>query len=136
MTASISGLEEVQRNLQRKLEQAGGPMTERFVTEVLIAVGARAATYTPVATSTLINSQYRRLRRAQKGWIGETGYGAEYAMDVHEAEGTLLNTNTPRSPSRLGTVWGPNGQPGFLAKGVEEAIEKDIDAIIKRSFNL
>ena len=134
MASQIDGIEETNRKLKTALERIGGPLTERFVTEMLIAAGARAATYTPVATSALINSQYRKTWQAQQSWIGELGYGADYAKYVHDAEGTLMGTNTPRSPPRLGTVWGPNGQPKFLEKGIEEMIKDDLAGIIRRSF--
>lgn len=134
MASQIDGLEETNRNLKRQLERIGGPLTERFVTEMLIAAGARAASYTPVATSALINSQYRKTWQAQQSWVGELGYGVEYAKYVHDAPGTLMGTNTPRSPARLGNVWGPNGQPKFLEKGVEEMVKNDLAGIISRSF--
>jgi hypothetical protein len=134
MASQIDGIEETNRKMKAALDRIGGPLTERFVTEMLIAAGARAATYTPVATSALINSQYRKTWQAQQSWIGELGYGADYARYVHEAKGTLMGTNTPRSPARLGNVWGPNGQPKFLEKGVEEMIKDDLAGIIRRSF--
>tara|TARA_Y100000593_G_scaffold90839_2_gene178162 strand:+ start:1182 stop:1592 length:411 start_codon:yes stop_codon:yes gene_type:complete len=136
MTVKLEGLDEVTRNLQRQINRIEGPLTERFVTEVLISIAARSATYTPVATSALINSQYRRVKRAQGAWIGDVGYGAEYAAAVNAKPGTLLNTNTPRSPARLGTVWGPNGEPGFMQKGVNEMVKDDLQRIISRNFKL
>ncbi len=136
MAAEVTGIEETSRKLRQALEKIGGPMTERFVTEMLIAAGARAATYTPVATSALINSQYRKTWQTQQSWIGELGYGADYAKAVHDAPGTLKGANAPRSPARLGTVWGPNGEPDFLAKGVSEMVEDDLAGIIARSFRL
>ena len=134
MASEIDGLEETNRNLKRQIERISGPLTERFITEMLIAAGARAASYTPVATSALINSQYRKTWQAQQSWVGELGYGAEYAKYVNDAEGTLMGTNTPRSPARLGNVWGPNGQPKFMDKGVEEMVAQDLAGIISRSF--
>ena len=136
MASEIDGLEETNRNLKRQIERISGPLTERFITEMLIAAGARAASYTPVATSALINSQYRKTWQAQKSWIGELGYGAEYAKHVHDAEGTLMGTNTPRNPARLGNVWGPNGEPGFLERGIGEMVRDDLAGIISRNFKL
>lgn len=134
MASQVDGIDEVNRKLNEEMKRISGPMTERFITEVMIAGNARAATYTPVSTSALINSQYRKVTKGIKGWTGEFGYGAKYAAAVHDAPGTLLNTNTPRHPARLGTVWGPNGEPGFLEKGVEEMIKDDLSAIIARNF--
>ena len=136
MASHIDGLEETNRNLKRQLERIGGPLTERFVTEMLISAGARAAVYTPVATSALINSQYRKTWKGRKSWVGELGYGAEYAVYVHEKLGKMQGANHPRSPARLGTVWGPNGQPKFLEKGVDEMVKDDLAGIISRNFKL
>ena|SRR5690554_43179 len=152
---AVDGIEETNRKLKAAMERIGGPMTERFVTEMLIAAGARAATYTPVATSALINSQYRKTWQAQKSWIGELGYGPApaggeytqrrggthdpkaaggYAHFVHDAKGTLMGTNTPRSPARLGYIWGPHGEPKFLEKGVQEMVKDDLAGIIRRAY--
>jgi hypothetical protein len=134
MASQIDGIEETNRKMKAALDRIGGPLTERFVTEMLIAAGARAASYTPVATSALINSQYRKTWQAQQSWIGELGYGADYAKYVHDAPGTLQGANEPRSPSRLGTVWGPNGEPKFLEKGVAEMVKDDLAGIIRRAY--
>lgn len=134
MAVKLEGLEQVNRRLNERLSEIEGPLTERFVTEVLISIAARSATYTPIAISALINSQYRRTKQAQGAWIGDVGYGAEYAAAVNAMPGTLLGTNTPRHPERLGTVWGPNGEPGFMQKGVQEMLSDDLAGIIKRSF--
>lgn len=138
MAARLKGLEEVNRNLKKRLESISGPMTEDFVTAVVLQIRARSAALTPVMTSTLINSAFHRVTATSSGYAGEMGYGAKCAVFVHEAPGTLLGTNTPRikSQPRWGNVWDPNGEPEFLKKGVEEMIAQDLSSIIARSYKI
>lgn len=138
MATELKGLEEVNRNLKQRLERIGGPMTEDFVTAIVIQIRSRSAALTPDMTSTLINSAFHRVYATPTGYAGEMGYGADYAVYVHEAPGTLLNTNTPRvkGEPRWGNVWDPNAEPGFLSKGVEEMMQQDLPAIIKGSYKI
>ncbi len=138
MATRLKGLEEVNRNLKRLLEQIGGPMTEDFVTAVVLQIRARSAALTPRMTSNLVNSAFHRVYATPMGYAGEMGYGAKYAVFVHEAPGTLLGTNTPRikSEPRWGNVWDPSGEPEFLKKGVEEMIAQDLSSIIQRSYKI
>lgn len=138
MATRLEGLEEVNRNLKRRLSQIGGDMTEDFVTAVVLQIRARSAAMTPVMTSNLINSAFHRVYATPMGYAGEMGYGAKYAVFVHEAPGALKGTNTPRikSEPRWGNVWDPNGEPEFLKKGVEEMIAQDLSSIIARSYKI
>ncbi len=138
MATRLKGLEEVNRNLKKRLEQIGGPMTEDFVTAVVLQIRARSAALTPVMTSNLINSAFHRVYATPMGYAGEMGYGAKYAVFVHEAPGTLMGTNTPRikSEPRWGNVWDPNGEPEFLKKGLEEVIAKDLSSIIASEYKI
>lgn len=93
---------------------------QRTVLTMLIPIGSEAASLTPRETSNLINSQVRRVEAVGTRVRGTVGYTAEYAAFVHEAPGKLLGTNTPRASGK-GVVWGPSGEPEFLAKGAEQA---------------
>lgn len=130
------GIEEVQARFREVMQRARGPMSEQAVTKVLITAEGFSASMTPVATSNLINSAYRTVWRSAGGWAGQLGYGANYAVYVHSAPGTLLGTQTPRSPSRLGFVWGPNGEPGFLEKGADITVRDHLDIILRASYTL
>lgn len=136
MAVTVTGDIRVFQDLRRKLSSLGGDQLERAVTEMLISAQGYAAEITPVATSNLINSQYRKVTMTDGRVRGELGYGADYAIYVHEAAGKLKGLNVPRSPKRLGTVWAPNGEPRFLEKGVAEMIQQDADAIIRRTMKL
>lgn len=108
--------------------------SERAVTQCLIVAGAYAAEITPIATSNLINSQYREVRITNSGVTGEIGYGANYAQYVHDAPGKLLGLNVPRHPITDGIVWGPNGKPKFLSEGVLQMARDDMKSIMRENF--
>lgn len=59
---------------------------ERAVLGALILGGAEAATLTPIDTSTLLNSQYRRVTRGAGRIFGTVGYTAGYALAVHDPD--------------------------------------------------
>lgn len=122
MSIRIDGIAQTNRNINRAISSMRGRSTERFITEFLIQVGARTAYYIPVDTSFLINSQFRNVRRAQQGWLGEIGYGADYAIPVHDG------------PQKNWKKGGASNK--FLEKGFEETVHEDLDMIIKRNFKL
>jgi len=119
----VKGLKEVRQQLKKVFGNINGPLTEKALTEVLITAAGFAATMTPIDTSNLINSQYRKIEAVKGKVSGMLGYTAAYAAAVHDAPGTLLGTDTPRSssnPSR-GNVWDKDGEPEFLRKAFEDA---------------
>lgn len=113
-----------------------GERTEAAVTEIITDIQANTAPYIPVMTGELARSKYRITEKRVGGWYGEVGYGAEYALYVHEAPGALMEQNVSRGyDGRFGDVWDPAGEPLFLDKGVEET-EKDAKSIIGREYDL
>ena len=119
----VKGLKEVRQQLKKTFGNIAGPLTEKALTEVLITAAGFAATMTPIDTSNLINSQYRKIEAAKGMVSGMLGYTSAYAAAVHAKKGTLLGTETPRStsdPSR-GNVWDPDAEPEFLRKAFEDA---------------
>lgn len=132
----VTGASEVRENFRKSLGRIRGSMTEETVTKILIVAAGYASAMTPVATSALINSQYRNVSITINGARGEVGYGANYAEHVHNAPGALLGTGTPRYPARLGTVWGPNAEPEFLTKAFERDGRSDIEALIRESYRI
>lgn len=135
----VRGLQQVRKNLNKAFRDISGPRAEKTLTEVLITAAGFAATMTPIDTSNLINSQYRKINAYGTRVVGAIGYTAEYAAAVHDAKGTLKGTNTPRStsdPSR-GNFWDPGGEPEFLRKAFEDSDARAaIDAIIKRGMKI
>ena len=136
MKAEVTGINEANAALTKALGKVSGPLSERFVTKAVISVEANSLQYVPIDTSFLANSAYRKVTQKGEGFEGEMGYGAEYAAAVHEAPGTLKGTNTPRGAkgSGRGNVWDPTGEPGFLAKGVEDFIAEDLDKLLQQEF--
>jgi hypothetical protein len=80
----VKGVKEVNQNIKRFIDKARGPITEVTLTKVLIAGAAHAARITPVDTSNLINSQFRRVEKGASGMFGRVGYTAAYARFVHD----------------------------------------------------
>lgn len=130
----VTGLKEVRERLRKELANISGTLPEKTLLEVLIMASGFAATMTPIDSSALINSQFRRVETSGTTVKGIMGYTAAYAAAVHDKKGTLKGTNTPRSksdPSR-GNFWDPDAEPEFLRKAFEDADAKaDINALIK-----
>lgn len=135
----VKGLKEVRQAVRKVFIDISGPRAEKTLTEVLITAAGFAATMTPIDTSNLINSQYRKITAYGTRVVGAIGYTAAYAAAVHDAKGTLLGTNTPRSksdPSR-GNFWDKDGEPEFLRKAFEDSDARAaIDAVIKRGMKI
>lgn len=104
------------------------PKTELLVTKILITIEGYSASRTPSETSNLINSQYRQVEIGVTSVNGRIWNGAEYAAFVHEAEGKLAGL--PR-PSGLGEYWGPTGEPRFMAKGIDDMVNQDLETLIQ-----
>ena len=88
----------------------------RGVTQALILGTSEASVMTPIDTSTLLNSQYRRLDKEGSKIVGTVGYTAEYAADVHDPN---IKQRFRRSTA----------EKEFLKKGFEES-EPNIRAVI------
>lgn len=95
-------------DVQRKLA--------RGMTQGLILGASEASVLTPIDTSNLINSQYRRVERDGERVVGTVGYTAEYAVHVHDPE---VRQNFRRA----------SADKEFLKKGFERA-EPNIRAVI------
>jgi hypothetical protein len=130
----MSEFDKISQKMSAFLKSVGGPRTERSITEILITVGANTAPLVPIATSNLLNSQFRKVAPTLGGWSGEIGYGASYARYVHDAAGTLKGTNTPRSPARFGVVWGPDAEPQFLSKGIQLTLQ-GVAPILRNNYS-
>lgn len=56
----------------------------RAIQSALLIGGVRAALYTPIDTSTLLDSQYREMFVSGNCLTGRVGYSANYALYVHD----------------------------------------------------
>jgi hypothetical protein len=89
----------------------------RAMTQALVLGASEASVLTPIDTSTLLNSQYRRVEKDGDGVLGVVGYTAEYAAAVHD----------PDNPQNFRRA---SAEKEFLRKGFERA-EQNIRAVIK-----
>lgn len=129
----IKGLDAAKKQTEQIVGRITGVMSERTVTEILIIGAGYASALTPVDTSTLINSQFRRVENGPDGVRGMVGFTAAYAAAVNAAKGTL--SGQPR-PGNRGTYWSPGGEPDFLRKGFERDGKADIEAAVRRGMKL
>lgn len=136
MAANITGDIEVFQALRRKLSDLSGKDLKRAMTEMINQTAVYTAERIPRATSNLINSRFQGVTTTGDKTVGHLGYGAAYAVYVHEASGKLKGLGVPRHPKRLGNVWDPSGEPRFLEKGIEEMIAEDASEIIMRNMGL
>ncbi len=78
---------------------------------------ARRPRFTPIDTSTLINSQFREIMANGTVVTGRVGYSANYAVYVHDP---AVKQNFTRATARK----------EFLTKGFEDT-RNQIDAVVK-----
>lgn len=88
----------------------------RAMAQALILGASEASVLTPIDTSTLLNSQYRRVDVDGEQIVGTVGYTAAYAMPVHD----------PDNPQNFRRV---SAEKEFLKKGFENA-EPNIRRVI------
>jgi hypothetical protein len=87
------------------------------MSKALILGASEASVLTPIDTSALLNSQYRKVEVDGSRIVGTVGYTAEYALPVHDPD----NKQTFRRAS---------AEKEFLKRGFENA-EPNIRAVIK-----
>lgn len=143
----VKGIKRVQTNTQLVLKEIAGPRTEKVLMEIMTVGAGYAALLTPVDTSTLINSQYKKQKPIPSGMKGMIGYTASYAAAVHAMLGKLKGQ--PRAHfgktragqefgggTGKGSYWDPGAEPEFLKKGFERDGINDIKSIIKRGYKI
>lgn len=129
------GAREVKRRLTSLVGEISRQRSYAAATAAAIVIQGEAAVRTPVDTSYLINSQFRRIVSRDTGAQAFIGYTAIYALSVHEASGTGRGQpRDPNDPSR-GNVWDPGGEPGFL-ENAARASRPVIDNVVRRALEL
>jgi len=151
MGIKVKGIAQAKKHLNDIINDVQGRKAVRAIQSALILIGARAAYYTPIDTSTLVNSQFREIDAGGVIITGRVGYSANYAA---EASGKLkgqprahfgITSNRsdfgPQKPKEFGggtstgNYWDPHGEPQFLTKGANE--ERDaIDAVMRKELSL
>lgn len=122
MGVKVQGIRQAQQNLDRLIGDIQGRKVVRALQSALIIGSSQAALYTPIDTSTLINSQYRELEVSGIRITGRVGYSANYAVFVHDP-------NVPQTFRRA------TAQKEFLTKGFEDTRDL-IDRTIKKEMSL
>jgi hypothetical protein len=92
----------------------------RGMTQALILGASEASVLTPIDTSTLLNSQYRKVEKNGEAIVGTVGYTAEYALPVHD----------PANPQNFRRA---SARKEFLKEGFERA-EPNIRAVLTGSI--
>lgn len=122
MGVKVKGVREAQANLDRLIGDIRGRKVIRAIQSALLIGGSQAALYTPIDTSTLLNSQYREISVNGSRVTGKVGYSANYAIYVHDP-------NIPQTFRRA------TAKKEFLTKGFEDA-KAQIDRAIKKEMQL
>ena len=122
MGVKIKGVRQAQQNLNALIGDIQGRKAARAIQSALIIGSSQAALYTPIDTSTLINSQFRELNVNGTRLTGRVGYSANYAAYVHDP-------NIPQTFRRA------TAQKEFLTKGFEDTRDV-IDRTIKKEMAL
>lgn len=122
MGVKIKGVRQAQQNLDALIGDIQGRKAVRALQSALIIGSSQASMYTPIDTSTLINSQFRELNVNGTRLTGRVGYSANYAAYVHDP-------NIPQTFRRA------TAQKEFLTKGFEDTRDV-IDRTIKKEMAL
>ncbi len=122
MGAKVRGIRQAKANLDRIIKDVQGRKVVRALQSAMLIGSAQAALYTPIDTSTLINSQFREITSNGVRVTGRVGYTANYAVFVHD-------------PEVKQTFRRASAQKEFLTKGFEDT-RSQIDAAVKKELSL
>ncbi|ABU78271.1 HK97 gp10 family phage protein [Cronobacter sakazakii] len=122
MAGKVRGIAQAKANLDALINDVQGRKVVRAVQSALLIGGAQAALYTPIDTSTLLNSQFREIDANGTKVTGRVGYSANYAVYVHDP-------NVPQTFRRA------TARKEFLTKGFEDTREQ-IDRVMKQELSL
>ena len=122
MGIKVKGISQAKKNLNALVGDIQGRKVVRAMQAALIIGGSQAALYTPIDTSTLINSQFREITVNGNRVTGRVGYSANYAAYVHD----------PSVPQKFRRA---TARKEFLTKGFEDT-QRQIDAVIAKEMSL
>lgn len=122
MGVKVKGVAKAKANLSKLIGDIQGRKAVRAIYKALYIGGVQASLYTPIDTSTLINSQFRDVNVSGKMLTGRVGYSANYAVYVHDPS---VKQNFRRSTARK----------EFLKLGFEES-RSQIDKAIADEMKL
>jgi hypothetical protein len=122
MGVQVKGIQQAIAGLNSLVNDINTRKIVRAMQSALIIGGSQAALYTPIDTSTLINSQFRDIEFRGTRLTGRIGYSANYAVYVHD-------------PKIRQTFRRSTAQKEFLKKGFEDT-KKSIDSAVMKELSL
>ena len=122
MGIKVRGVQSTVRNMNRILNDIQVRKVIRALQSAMLIGGARAALYTPIDTSALLNSQFREIITNGAVVTGRVGYSTNYAVFVHD----------PANPQRFRRS---TAKKEFLTLGFEEE-RSAIDAVVAKELSL
>lgn len=122
MGVKVKGVQQVSKNINRILGDIQGRRVIRALQSAMLIGSVRAALYTPIDTSALINSQFREITTNGAVVTGRVGYSTSYAVYVHD----------PAYPQRFRRS---TAKKEFLTAGFEEE-RSAIDEAVRRELTL
>ncbi|POP43363.1 hypothetical protein CHU32_09795 [Superficieibacter electus] len=122
MGVKVRGVQQVSKNINRILGDIQGRRVIRALQSAMLIGSVRAALYTPIDTSALINSQFREITTNGAVVTGRVGYSTSYAVYVHD----------PANPQRFRRS---TAKKEFLTAGFEEE-RSAIDEAVRRELSL
>lgn len=122
MGVIVRGLNNVEASLRAYVENMINRKGPRAIHAGLNIGAGQAAIYTPIKTTTLINSQYRDVFTRDGRITGRVGYSADYAIYVHD-------------PAIRQQFTRATAQKEFLTKGFADVHDR-IVAEVKRELGL
>ena len=122
MGIKVKGISQAKKKLNALVGDIQGRKVVMAMQSALIIGGSQSTLYTPIDTSTLINSQFREITVNGNRVTGRVGYSANYAAYVHDPS---VPQNFRRATARK----------EFLTKGFEDT-QRQIDAVIAKEMSL
>lgn len=122
MAGKVRGIAQAKANLDALINDVQGRKVVRAIQSAMLIGSSQAALYTPIDTSTLLNSQFREIDVNGTKVTGRVGYSANYAVYVHDP-------GVPQTFRRA------TARKEFLTKGFEDTREQ-IDAVMRQELQL
>lgn len=122
MAGKVKGIAQAKASLDALINDVQGRRVVRAIQSAMIIGSSQAALYTPIDTSTLLNSQFREIDVNGTKVTGRVGYSVNYAVYVHDPD-------VPQTFRRA------TARKEFLTKGFEDTREQ-IDAVMRQELQL
>ncbi|WP_314421819.1 HK97 gp10 family phage protein [Pseudescherichia vulneris] len=122
MAGKVRGVAQAKANLDALIADVQGRKVVRAIQSAMLIGSTQAALYTPIDTSTLLNSQFWELNANGTRVTGRVGYSANYAVYVHD-------------PAVQQTFRRVTARKEFLTKGFEDSREQ-IDAVMRQELQI